>query len=101
MKVEINGDLITSGFHHVSKVGIHLFVNCKDRYAHLNSYCQDDDRVTFWFNDERELYSESEGEIIFHCETEHEKELLADTQRFMAPCKDQWEFLFVKFEDVK
>ncbi len=97
MRIEINGNLIGSGFSYVSRAGIHLFVNCKDRYAHLNSYCKESDKVTFWFDKD----VDEEGEIIFHCETEEEKQLLADTQRFMATCKEQWEFLFVKFEDVK
>jgi hypothetical protein len=97
MRIELHGSLINDGFSHISKAGIHLFVNCKERYTDLNSYCQEDDRVTFWFH----KYLDEEGEIIFHCETEEEKQMLADTQMFMATCKEQWEFLFVKFEDLK
>lgn len=100
MKTEIVGNLIRSGFSFISKTGLHLFINCKDRKVNLNSTCHDDGKVTFWFNDDRELYPETQGEITFHCETELERELLKDTQRFDCQCKDRFEFLFVKFNDL-
>lgn len=97
MRTEINGDLISSGFSFISKVGLHLFINCKDRLANLNSYyCREDDKVTFWF-----YKGDEESNIVFHCETDLERELLEDTQRFDCQCKDQFEFLFVKFDDLK
>ncbi len=99
MKVEINGDLITSGFHHVSKAGLRLYVNCRDKTTYLNASSRESDKVTFWFMDDN--HTDEYSEIVFHFETAHERELLKDTQGFDCQCKDQFEFLFVKFDDLK